>query len=263
MSSTDSNNEKSKLWVASDTRNPRDPSPKTQSEESKGGPKADAGIIREAIFGINDGLVATVGLVSGESLSHQPHSSIVIAGLSAVGAAMVSMAVGSYVATSSQNDFTRKQMADEESEITDHPDQEKREVRRLLRQIGVPRKELPAVARNVVASRPRWLRFMLREELGIHEDKMEPPVRNAIVMGIAVLIGSAPPMLPYLFSLSVLGARYWSWGLSLATALVIGATKGRLTGSSLIRSALSFAVLAGLSAAVGAMIGLGLGAVGA
>ncbi|MDA8194714.1 MAG: VIT1/CCC1 transporter family protein [Thermaerobacter sp.] len=221
--------------------------------------RTGAGLVREAIFGVNDGLVATVGLLSGESLGHQPHRAIVIAGLSAVGAAMVSMAVGSYLATHSQNDFMRKQTEDQQTEILRHPDHERGEVRQLLREIGVPFPELAAVERNIVASRPRWLRFMMREAWGIHEARMEGPLANAAVMGAAVLVGSVPPIVPYLWGGSLLAARNWSWGLSLGTALAIGALKGRITGSSALKSAWSFAVLTGLSATVGALIGLGLG----
>lgn len=222
-----------------------------------------SGIIREAIFGINDGLVATVGLVSGEALSGQPIRSILIAGLSAVGAAMVSMAVGSFLATQSENDFIRKQIRDQQREIDSHPEREKREVGDILAEIGVPSERVGEIQRTIVKSRHRWLKFMTREELGIHESKIEKPIKNALVMGVAVLVGSMPPILPYLVPLALPTARDWSWGLSFVAALALGAAKGRMTDSSIVRSSVSFGILASLSAVVGASIGLILGNIGA
>ncbi|NMP23602.1 iron transporter [Sulfobacillus sp. DSM 109850] len=225
--------------------------------------KSQSGLIREGIFGFNDGLVATIGLVSGEALSHQPHTAIVIAGLSAVGAAVVSMAVGSFLATSSENDFMRREIQEQAQAIDRHPHRERHHVLRLLDEIGVPDEHNHEVAKSIIATRPRWLKFMVRENLGIHQNRAEAPLKNSLVMGSSVLIGSAPPILPYLFSLPLVTARDVSWSLSIIAALGLGMVKGVLTRTPLLKSALSFGVLVSLSALVGALIGMGLGALGA
>lgn len=216
-------------------------------------------LLREAIFGVNDGLVATVGLVSGEALSHQSHASIIIAGLSAVGAAMVSMSVGSYLATVSQNDWVYRQIREQREDIKSHPHQEAHEVEELLEEIGIPDRAITDIRKDIISSRPRWLKFMVREALGVHPSHQEKPVANAVTMALAVVVGSSPPILPFLMPLPTLLARDLAWFLSLLAALAVGAIKGRVTGSSAIISALQFAVLASLSAAVGAGIGWVLG----
>lgn len=221
--------------------------------------RSQSGLIREGIFGLNDGLVATIGLVSGEALSHQSHASIVIAGLSAVGAAMVSMAVGSYLATLSENDFMKKEVSDQERAIRLYPHRERHHVARLLDEIGIPKAQVPDVAEVIVESRPRWLKFMARENLGIHQNRQETPLRNSLTMGAAVLIGSAPPVIPYLVSSDLTAARDVSWALSIGAALALGAFKGVMTRTSIVKSALAFGILVTLSAAVGAVIGVVLG----
>lgn len=223
--------------------------------------QSQSGLIREGIFGLNDGLVATIGLVSGEALSHQGHFSILIAGLSAVGANMVSMAVGSFLATSSENDFMKKEIADQEQAITRHPHRERHHVARLLGDIGVPHRHVSSITARIVESRPRWLKFMARENLGIHQNRAETPVKNALVMGLAVVVGSTPPVVPYLFPIAIDMARDISWGVSLLAALGLGTVKGVLTRTSLLKSAVSFGILVSLSAVVGALIGMGLAAI--
>ncbi|WP_053958738.1 VIT1/CCC1 transporter family protein [Sulfobacillus thermosulfidooxidans] len=220
-------------------------------------------LLREAIFGVNDGLVATIGLVSGEALSHQSHGSILIAGLSSVGAAMVSMSVGSYLATVSQNDWVRQQIKEQQADIQNHPHQEAQEVTELLEDIGIPDRSIAQIRKDIISSRPRWLKFMVREALGVHPNHQETPLANAVTMAIAVMVGSSPPILPFLLPLPTLTARDLAWALSLMAALTVGAIKGRLTGSSMVRSSLQFGILASLSAAVGAGIGWALGLLGA
>lgn len=235
---------------------------KNQSKEELPANSSQSGLIREGIFGLNDGLVATIGLVSGEALSHQAHLSILVAGLSAVGANMVSMAVGSYLATSSENDFMNKEIKEQERAIRRHPHRERHHVARLLGEIGIPRHTVRESTARIVETRPRWLKFMARENLGIHQNRAETPLKNSLVMGVAVVAGSTPPIVPYLLPLALTTARDVSWAVSLVAALSLGAIKGRLTHTSLVKSSVSFGVLVSLSALVGALIGIGLGAAG-
>ncbi len=220
-------------------------------------------LLREAIFGINDGLVSTIGLVSGEALSGQPRGAIIIAGLSAVGAAVVSMSVGSYLATSSQNDWTDQQVKVQQSDIQRHPRREAEEVEDLLLEIGIPDKSVADIQRTIVASQPRWLKFMVRESLGVHPSHEESPMVNAMTMAVAVIMGSSPPIVPFLMPLSTLWARDVAWVATACAALIIGALKGHFTGSPIVKSSLQFGILASMSAAVGSGIGWGLGMIGA
>ena len=222
-----------------------------------------SGFLREAVFGINDGLVATVGLISGEVLSHQPHGSILVAALSATGAATVSMAIGSYLASSSERDMEHKLIRDQAASIRRAPDGQAEKVRRLLRELGVARETVDLVTRDITRDRRRWLRFLVRESLGLHEGRRENPIQNAAIMASAVVVGSVPPVLPFLLPLGIGAARNLCWGLSLAAAFALGFGKAHMTESPPWTTGLRFMLLVSASAAVGAMIGLALGAAGA
>jgi VIT1/CCC1 family predicted Fe2+/Mn2+ transporter len=220
-------------------------------------------LLREAVFGINDGLVATVGLVSGEALSHQPHGAILVAALSATGAATVSMAIGSYLASRSERDMQHKLIRDQAASIRRSPSGQEALVRRLLTDLGVGRETVAAVAREITGDRRRWLRFLVRERLGLHEGRRENPIHNAAIMAVAVVLGSLAPILPFLLPLGITAARNLAWGLSLAAAFGLGLGKAAVTDSPRWGTGLQFMLLVSASAAVGAGIGLALGAAGA
>jgi len=233
--------------------------PRGRPEPRPRGASVSASVLREAVFGINDGLVATVGLVSGEVLSGQARPSILIAALSAVGAATVSMAIGSYLASTSQNDFTRRQVHEQKLRIRRDPARERAVVDQILDEMGVGESIRRAVSVRITEDRRRWLRFMVRERLGLHESRTEHPVKNAFTMAAGVVLGSIPPVLPFLLPVSEVSARNAAWVLSLMAAYALGTAKGRLTHTRAWLSGLQFMLLAGVSSAVGAGIGLLLG----
>ena len=121
--------------------------------------------------------------MSGEALAHQPHRAGLVAALSAVGAAIVSMGVGSYLATTAENDLRKRQIRDQARSIARRPERERHHVRRLLAEIGIPKATMPPIEASIVRSRTRWLDFMVREHLGMHERQVEHPIQNAVVMG--------------------------------------------------------------------------------
>jgi VIT1/CCC1 family predicted Fe2+/Mn2+ transporter len=218
-----------------------------------------SGLLREAIFGINDGLVATVGLVSGEVLSHQGHGAVLVAALSATGANTVSMAIGAYLASASEIALHRRLIAEQAAEIRTDPSQEAREVRAMLRELGVADERLDPVTRDITRNRRRWLGFMVREVLGLHEGQRENPLHNAVTMGVAVILGSTPPVLPFLLPVPTTMARNLAWAFSLAAAFLLGFLRGRVTAAPAWASGAQFAGLAIASATVGAGIGWALG----
>lgn len=212
-------------------------------------------LVREMIFGVNDGMVSTIGLISGETLSHQPHTAIVIAAVSAAGAATVSMAMGSYLATVSANDLLLREISQQITDIEGQPQKERQEVPDLLRTIGLPHHIIPEATRTIVNDKARWIRFMLREQLGVHQARLEQPLVNAAAMGTAVLIGTLPPLFPFFFPVDTTLARNAAWTLSLLASFAVGFVKGRWAHRHPWRSGLQFAGLTSVSAAVGSLIG--------
>jgi predicted membrane protein (TIGR00267 family) len=99
---------------------------------------------------------------------------------------------------------------------------------------------------------------MMREELGLMEETFDQPVESGLITGIAFLIGSLPPLLPYLF-LPASQALPVMIVLSILALFGIGIGKTRVTKVSWLRSSLEV-VLLGIVAAV---IGYGLGEVAA
>src|SRR5215510_8024150 len=70
--------------------------------------------IREFVFGIQDGLVSTVGLLAGVQGATQSSVVVIITGLTAMFSGAISMAAGSYLSSSAEKDIFDKELREAE-----------------------------------------------------------------------------------------------------------------------------------------------------
>ena len=76
-----------------------------------------AGWLRAAVLGANDGILSTASLILGVATAAGTHSSILVAGGSAMVAGAMSMAAGEYVSVSSQHDTETADLNRERHEL--------------------------------------------------------------------------------------------------------------------------------------------------
>jgi len=107
---------------------------------------------------------------------------------------------------------------------------------------------------------------MLTEELGINLEIVGSPIKSALVMFGAFLLGGIIPILPYfavkagfLQSSTAIGIAI---GLSLTSSFIIGAIKSRIAKKNWVRGGIEMAVLGTGIALVGYGIGSELSKVG-
>ena len=236
-------------------------SPVAADEEWHGG---GAESIRNVIYGVNDGLTATLGVLAGVGGASIDPRVVLIGGLSAMVASGVSMAGGAYLATKSQREVFEGQLAREAAEIEAMPELEKAELIDIYRSKGLTASEAKTIVDRITQDKKVWLETQAREELGLDASQFENPAREGLVAGISTLIGGAIPVLGYLFGRALLGSRFSGFG-SLAIAFIIcgvflfliGSARSFFTGKGGVRSGLEMlavgTVVAALTYAVGVL----------
>lgn len=217
--------------------------------------------IREVVFGVNDGLVSITGLVVGVASSHMPAHQVLQAGIAAVVAAMIAMGLGAYLSTSAQNEYFLAEREREAHEVQVMPEEERREVEGIYRAQGFSREITRVLTDHVTADPERWIDFMMKEELGIHLDRLDNPWQSAGVMALAVLLGSLPPLVPFVVVPHVDQALPWTIGLAMATAFFLGVVKARVAKGKWWRSGVQFLLVSAAAALAGILAGHWLGGV--
>src|SRR5262245_40486286 len=210
--------------------------------------------IREVIFGTNDGLITTLGFLAGITGSIADKNVILLAALAESVASALSMSTGAYIYSKSQKEYFQKEIARERREIEEDPEHEKHEIQEIYKERGFTDEEITILINRITSDRNLWLRFMLREELGLGDEAFENPVQVGAIMGVSFLMGSVVPIVPYFF-LNPHTALITSTIASLAFLFLLGALKTRITKSGWIRSGLEMLGIGTASALVGYFIG--------
>lgn len=192
------------------------------------GVKALGDGIREAVFGANDGVVSTFGILSGMVGAALSGPLIALVGVIQMFAAGLSMGLGAYISTKSQNEYYESEEHRIEREIDVHPAREKKEVKKILAEKGLSGKKLSSGTDSLTSNRKAWLSFILEERLGIAETSYPHPVFAGTVMFISFVIAGFFVVLPF-FLLEPRPALALSTGLSLVILFIVGATKTRFT----------------------------------
>jgi predicted membrane protein (TIGR00267 family) len=108
---------------------------------------------------------------------------------------------------------------------------------------------------TITANPDVWVAVMMSEELQLRPVDRGTALRSAIIVGIAAIVGSLIPLVPFLF-LSVSLGILLSIGFSALVLFIVGVVKARMTVGHPGKSGLEMAVIGTISALVGFAVGL-------
>lgn len=215
------------------------------------------GMLRNLVYGFNDGLTANFGLVAGMlgaqgQLNLAPHA-VVVAGIAGMVADALSMGSSGYLAAKSEREVHEHEIAMEREEIRLMPDLEREELALLYQAKGLPEAQAQELAAKVMLDPERALEEKVREELKIGAPD-STPLREAWITGTATAVGALIPVAPFLL-VSGPTAIWSSFTIAMLAHFGVGAARSFFTGRSVIRSGMDM-FLVGLGvAAVGYFVG--------
>ncbi|MHB1575095.1 MAG: VIT1/CCC1 transporter family protein [Candidatus Dormibacteria bacterium] len=189
--------------------------------------------IREVVFGVQDGVLTTMGLTTGVATAAAgaavAHTTILIAGLAGALAGMVSMGTGAYLAACAERDLKRAAIHKERAELLTQPVEEHQEMVEILMDRGVPEATAHELSRALAKYPKLWEETHIEKELGISSDPQDSPLRDGLVMGATFLMGAVVPIVPFIF-LTGIPAVALSLGLSAVALLLVGVGKAWIIG---------------------------------
>jgi VIT1/CCC1 family predicted Fe2+/Mn2+ transporter len=219
-----------------------------------------SGWLRAAVLGSNDAIVSTASLMIGVAASEAELPAILIAGVAALVAGALSMAVGEYVSVSSQRDAEHADIARETQELEENPQAELNELAAIYAARGLDADLAMKVA--VKLSEGNRVEAHLRDELNIDPDALARPFQAAWISAVSFAVFAAIPVLalvvaPASLRIAVIGA------VSLVSLAASGALGAYLGGAPLLRAAMRVTVggllAMAISAAVGHLLGVSVG----
>ena len=154
--------------------------------------------LRAAVLGANDGIVSVSGVVLGVAGATDDTRSIFVAGVAALVAGALSMAVGEYVSVSSQSDAEHTYIEQERRSLKQNPREEFEELVQNYKARGVSEDTARQVAKELSSKNP--LKAHLEIEFGLHEDDINSPIQAAVASLISFILGGIIPLIAVVVS---------------------------------------------------------------
>jgi VIT1/CCC1 family predicted Fe2+/Mn2+ transporter len=217
-------------------------------------PHQQASALSDIILGGQDGLVNVLGVILGVAAATGDTYIILVAGLAATFAESVSMGAVAYTSTIADADYYESEREREHRHIQEVPNLEREEIRSIYADKGFSGELLGRIVDTITASPEVWVAVMMSEELQLQPVDRRKALRSAIIVGIAAIVGSLIPLVPFLF-VPVSTGILLAIGFSALVLFIVGAVKARMTVGHPGKSGLEMAVIGTVSALVGYAVG--------
>lgn len=210
-----------------------------------------AGWLRAAVLGSNDGLVSTASLMIG-IVTAGKNEFVVTAGLAAIVAGAMSMAVGEYVSVKSQNDIEKSDREMEIRQLATDPTGELEELTQIYQSRGISRKLAEQVAQELHEKDP--LSAHLRDELGHHDATRARPMQAAVASALSFTAGGLVPFIGA-FAPTLGGKALSIIATTFVGLIVAGVISAKTAGASITRTTIRIVMGGALGMAITAAVG--------
>jgi VIT1/CCC1 family predicted Fe2+/Mn2+ transporter/rubrerythrin len=215
------------------------------------------GWIGDAIYGVNDGLGAVFGIVSGMAGYTGGSEVVLAAGLAGTLASALSMGAGAYLASKSNREVYESEIARERTEIEEDPHEELLELELFYQLKGFSAEEARTMAERIQKEPKQFLRTLVHEELGLSEETFPNPIRSTISAAVSTAIGGFIPIIPFFFTVGM-PAVVASFVISTIAHFAVGASKALVTTRSWWASGTEMTIVGIIEAAITYGVGLAL-----
>lgn len=202
--------------------------------------------LRASVLGANDGIVSTSSVLMGVAGATDNTGAIFTAGLAALVAGALSMAVGEYVSVSSQSDAEKAFIKREKKLLVEDPEGQFEGLVQEYVNRGINRDTAVEVAKEL--SKGDALRAHLMAHFGISEDEVINPMHAAVASLVSFSVGGLIPFLTILLSPQPI--RIWTTGVAVLLALSMTGYMSATVGGASRRRAVLRVVVGGTLAMV-------------
>lgn len=220
--------------------------------------------VREIVFGVQDGVLTTAGVLAGLSGAVSNHTQIVLAALASTAAGALSMGAGAYLGTRAEGEVMASELQRTRQEGAQRPYVMQEALLSEFEKQGLTREAGYRVV-QLLSKSPELLMETAEEKVyGLAGAMRSNAALDGVVMGVAFAVGAIVPLLPYLLVPGTDGALGSALAATAAALFGVGYFEGWMARrAQRWRSGLRFLAIAVGAAVAGYLIGLLISPLGA
>lgn len=212
-------------------------------------------LIREIVFGAQDGLLVPLGVVSSIAGAFSNNHIVLVAGVAEALAGAFSMGTGAYLASKAEAQVFESEIRHEKNTIEKYPKEEKEELVLLFEKEGLERADAEKTVETISKSPTAFFNTMVQKELGIEPEPAGGPTKDALFVGFSYLFAAIIPIFPYFFYPSK-SAVFLSILLTLISLFAVGLLKAKYAKLSYLKSGVEVMAIGALSGVGGYFLGI-------
>jgi len=214
--------------------------------------------LKEIVFGMEDGMVSTLGSITGIAVGSKDHYTVILAGLVIIAVESVSMGIGSFLSNRSKEEVDQRKLEEEKDEIAKYPYEEKNELTKIYIKDGWPQDLAGQMSEAAAKNKHLMLKEMALRELKVFPNETSTSIKGGLYMFMAYVIGGMVPLFAY-FIFDIKTALSISIGITLIGLFILGAGTTKFTKQPLAKAGLRMLITGGIALSVGLLAGLLIG----
>ncbi len=221
--------------------------------------------VREIVFGVQDGVLTTAGVLCGLSGAVSDHTQVVLAALASTAAGALSMGAGAYLGTRAETEVMRGELDEVRAEAAAKPYVMQQGLLEQLAEEGLDRERAYRVVKLLSSAPEALLTTATVKMFGLGGTVLAGNAAiDGALMGVAFAVGAVVPLLPYILFTAPHEGLAAALAATALTLFAVGYLEGWLAHSRRRwRSGLHFLLVAMGAAAIGYLIGLAISPLGA
>jgi VIT1/CCC1 family predicted Fe2+/Mn2+ transporter len=186
--------------------------------------------VREIVFGVQDGILTTLGIITGVGVAEGDRSAVFISGFLAMLAGALSMGVGEFLGRKSEREVIQATIEMEKREMAADPQAEFAEQVAYYKLKGFSAEEAQMIVRRLTQHPDIYLYEMMRDEFGIDpREAQDDGLRGPISMAASYAAGSILPIAAFLLPLSMNASALVSLAFAVVGLFAVGYYAGTLS----------------------------------
>ncbi|MFC1645339.1 VIT1/CCC1 transporter family protein [Patescibacteria group bacterium] len=209
---------------------------------------------KEIIFGVEDGIVSTLGALTGIAIATGDQFVVIVSGLVIISVESISMGVGSYISNKSVKEIGERKLSEERMEVEELNEEERIELQGMYEKGGWSLELASDMAEFASKNNDLMLREMSYRELGIFPGKREGELFSGVIMFLSYVVGGFVPLVGYVF-LPMSFAILCSITLSAFGLFLLGSFVSRYTNVLWWKVGSRILLLGGIATLIGFLMG--------
>lgn len=155
--------------------------------------------LKSAVYGGLDGMITTYSVVMGAGGASLGVAVVLILGIANMIGDGLSMALGDYLSTKSEQEYQKSEKKRETWEVENNLEGEKQEMIEVYKGKGLSEEDAKSLTETIAKHKEAFVAIMMVEELGLIEND-EHPGKGALVTFISFLFFGFIPLLPFVIA---------------------------------------------------------------